>query len=165
MVQHLDLSLHFPEVTLVAKNGLYRKHHEQRCPRRCHPCHRRHHHRPHCCHCPLCRCLPAILPSPSLLHTTPIANAMALAAHAIIVAHHLHSPSPFPPLPSSLLPLKSAARSHCSSLPVIVVLWSSTLSCQPSPTFNVPVASYMLLVNPHHRRHRCHRCHFCCCCC
>jgi hypothetical protein len=85
---------------------------------------------------------PPSLPSPSLLHaTTPIANAMALAAPALFVAHHPHSPSPFPPSPSLLLPLTSAARSGHSSLLAVVVLWSSMLSLQPPPTLNAPVAS------------------------
>jgi hypothetical protein len=85
-------------------------------------------------------CLPS-LPSPSLLHTTPVTNTMAIAALALFVARHPHSPSPFPPSPSSSLPLTSAACSHCLLSPVIIVLWSLTLSCQPSLTFNTPVAS------------------------
>jgi hypothetical protein len=52
-------------------------------------------------------CLPS-LPSPSLSHAIPVANAMALATLALFDAHHPYSPSPFLPSPSSLLPLTSA---------------------------------------------------------
>jgi hypothetical protein len=83
-----------------------------------------------------------LLPSPSLLHdATLIANNMALAALALFVTHHLHSPSPLLPLPSLLLPSTSAACSRFLSSPAIVVLLSSMLSCQPPPPFDTPIAS------------------------
>jgi hypothetical protein len=84
-------------------------------------------------------CLPP-LPSPSMLHATLVTNAMALAALALFVACHPHSPSLLLPLPSSLLPSISAARSHHLLLPAIMVVWLSTLSHQPPPTFDAPVA-------------------------
>jgi hypothetical protein len=85
-------------------------------------------------------CLPH-LPSPSLSHTTLVANAMALAALALVVARHPHSSLPLLPLLSLLLSSTSAVLSHCLLLPAIVVVWLSTVFCQPPPTFDAPIAS------------------------
>jgi hypothetical protein len=66
---------------------------------------------------------------------------MVLAALAIFVAHHPHSPSLLALSPSLLLPSSSAACSHCLLLATAVIVWSLTLSCQPLPAFDAPVAN------------------------
>ncbi len=101
-------------------------HHHQHCRLCCHHC--RHHP-------PRCRCSPITL----------VAIALVAVAIALFVARHLchqrhpsrhcphplhrpppsfPSPFPCPPLPSSLLPSSSAARSCRSSSPTVVVVWS-----------------------------------------
>jgi hypothetical protein len=90
-----------------------------------------------------------LMPLPSLLHVTLIANAVALETLVLFVARHPQLSLPLQSSPSLLLPSSSEACSCCSSLPA--VKWSCGHQCSLAchhPTLMLPLLVDWLFSSP-----------------